>query len=258
MADAARVARWSGTVGGVLPAITLSVSPIWSYPGTQTAGTDVAMWALTHHDRLVVTEVPDTVGVTVWFVLCAAVWTYLHDRLPARSMVPTCFVAGFVGCVTLLLGGFTAFDLLLYRTHAADRTEWTHLSVDEVGVSDTPPLPTRLMSTGELDEAVDLGTRNAGAEITVRLMRFQRMRRSPNRRQSTIGPSSRAGMWPRLAACGPSTDSRAAPPRQGPARLQYACADIVDFLGGQNRDNPAPILLRQAGFYGFCGTPIAS
>jgi len=116
----ARVARWAGTLGFILPALTLVVYPIWSYPGTQTAGTDVAMWATTHHDRLVVTQLLNTVGVTVWFVFGAAVWTYLRDRLPARSALSACFAASFVGCVILLLSGFTAFDLLLYRDHSAE------------------------------------------------------------------------------------------------------------------------------------------
>jgi hypothetical protein len=61
----ARVARWAGTLGFVLPAITLVVYPIWSFPGTQTSGTEVALWATTHHDRLVVTTLLNTVGVTL-------------------------------------------------------------------------------------------------------------------------------------------------------------------------------------------------
>ncbi|OBK87348.1 hypothetical protein [Mycolicibacter sinensis] len=113
--DVARVARWSGTIGFVLPALTLVVYPIWSFPGTQTLATEVTQWAVVHHDRLVVTMLLNTIGVTIWLVFGAAVWTYLRDRLPVRSMLPLCFAAGFVGCVTLLLSGFTAFDLLLYR-----------------------------------------------------------------------------------------------------------------------------------------------
>ena len=116
----ARVARWAGTLGVILPAITLAVYPIWSYPGTQTSGTDVALWAATHHDRLVVTQLLNTVGVTVWFIFGAATWTYLRDRLPATSMLPACFAASFMACVTLLLSGFTAFDLLLCRTHTGE------------------------------------------------------------------------------------------------------------------------------------------
>jgi hypothetical protein len=116
----APVARWAGTFGVVLPAITLVVYPIWSFPGTQTSGTEVALWATTHHDRLVVTMLLNTVGVTLWLIFGAAVWTYLRDRLPAGSTLSPCFASGVIGCVTLLLGGFTAFDLLLYRHHSAE------------------------------------------------------------------------------------------------------------------------------------------
>lgn len=116
----ARIARWAGTVGVVLPAITLVVYPIWSFPGTQTSGSEVARWAATHHDRLIVTMLLNTAGVTLWLVFSAAVWSYLRDRLPARSSLATCFAAGFIGCVTLLLSGFSAFDLLLYRPHSPE------------------------------------------------------------------------------------------------------------------------------------------
>ncbi len=116
----ARVARWAGTVGIVMPAMGLVIYPIWSFPGTQKSGTELALWAATHHDRLVGTMLLNTVGVTLWLIFGAAVWAYLRDRLPARSTLPMCFAAGFTGCVTLLLSGFTAFDLLLYRHHTAE------------------------------------------------------------------------------------------------------------------------------------------
>jgi hypothetical protein len=116
----ARVARWAGTVGIALPAMTLVVYPIWSFPGTQTSGTELTRWATAHHDRLVVTMLFNTVGVTLWLMFGAALWTYLRDRLPARSTLPMCFAAGLIGLVTLLLSGFTAFDVLLYRQHSAE------------------------------------------------------------------------------------------------------------------------------------------
>ncbi|GFG71368.1 hypothetical protein [Mycolicibacter senuensis] len=118
--DAARVARWSGTLGFALPVVTLAVYPIWSFPGTQTLATEVAWWATQHHDRLVVTMLLNTVGVTLWLVFGGAVWTLLRDRLPVRSVLAPCFAAGFIGCVTLLLAGFTAFDILLYRYHSPE------------------------------------------------------------------------------------------------------------------------------------------
>jgi hypothetical protein len=117
---AARVARWAGVAGFALPALTLVAYPIWSFPGTQTPGAEVAGWAATNHDRLIVTMLLNTVGVTLWYVFGAAMYVVLRDRVPARSMLPTCFAGSFFGCVTLLLSGFTAFDLLLYRQHGAD------------------------------------------------------------------------------------------------------------------------------------------
>ncbi|MFW0789904.1 hypothetical protein [Gordonia sp. CPCC 205333] len=118
--SAARVIRWSGVIGFVLPALTLPVYPIWSYPQTETSGIDVAAWATNHHVQLVVTQLLNIVGVTLWFVFGAALWTYLRDRLPARSTLPVCFAASFFGCVILLLSGFTAFNLLLYRQYSAE------------------------------------------------------------------------------------------------------------------------------------------
>jgi hypothetical protein len=118
--DSARVARWAGSFGVILPALTLVVYPIWSVPGTQTSGADVALWATTHHDRLVVMMLLNTAGVLLWFVFGAAVWAYLLDRLPDRSALPTCFAVGLIAYVTLILSGFTAFDLLVYRQHGAE------------------------------------------------------------------------------------------------------------------------------------------
>ncbi|KAA1245375.1 hypothetical protein F0Q45_24230 [Mycobacterium simiae] len=40
--------------------------------------------------------------------------------MPTRSTLPVCFAASFFGCVILLLSGFTAFNLLLYREHTAE------------------------------------------------------------------------------------------------------------------------------------------
>jgi hypothetical protein len=82
--------------------------------------TEVARWATINHDRLIVTMLHNTVGVTLWFVFGAAVYAVLRDRLPTRSMLPMCFAASFFGCVILLLSGFTAFNLLLYRRHSAE------------------------------------------------------------------------------------------------------------------------------------------
>jgi hypothetical protein len=114
------VAGWAGALGVVIPAVAIPIYPIWSCPSTQASGSEIARWAATHHDRLVVTQVLYTVGVGLWFVFGAAVWTYLRHRLPPASTLATCFGAGFVGVVILILSGFTVFDLLLYRPRGAE------------------------------------------------------------------------------------------------------------------------------------------
>jgi hypothetical protein len=118
--SSARVARWAGLLGVYIPAAAIPIYPIWLVPSTQTSGTDIARWASTHHDRLVITQVLYTVGVGLWLVFGAAVWTHLRNRLPAGSPLATGFSAGLVGLVTLILSGFTAFDLLLYRPRSAE------------------------------------------------------------------------------------------------------------------------------------------
>ena len=116
---AARVARWTGVLGILIPTIGLIVYPIWSFPGTRTSGADIASWTAAHHGRLVVTMLFYTIGVTLWLAFGAAVWSFLRDHLPAGSTLATGFGAGLIGYVTLLLAGFTAFELLLYRPPSA-------------------------------------------------------------------------------------------------------------------------------------------
>ncbi len=120
--SAARIARWTGTLGVLIPTAAIGVYPIWLSPNTRASGADVAHWAATHHDRLVVNQVLYTVGVALWLVFGAAVRTQLRSRLPADSMLPTSFIAGMLGLVASILGGFTAFDLLLYREWSAELT----------------------------------------------------------------------------------------------------------------------------------------
>lgn len=115
-----RIAKWAGTLGVGIPAIAIPVYPIWLFPSTPTSGADIAIWASTHHSRLVATQLLYTVGVALWLVFGAAVWTQLRSRTPAGSPLAAGFGVGLVGLSTLILSGFTAFDLLLYRAHSAE------------------------------------------------------------------------------------------------------------------------------------------
>jgi hypothetical protein len=111
----ARVAGWTGVLGIVIPTVGLLVYPIWSFPGTRASGADIASWAAAHHGRLVVMMLLYAIGVTMWLAFGAMLWSYQRERLPAGSTLPIGFGAGLIGYVTLLLAGFTAFNLLVYR-----------------------------------------------------------------------------------------------------------------------------------------------
>jgi hypothetical protein len=115
--DDMRMTRAAGVAGIAVPCLGLALYPIWSFPDTQATGAEVAAWATTHHDRLVAMMATYTVGVTLWLVFGVGVWALLRAAHPVGSVAPACFLGGLIGFVTLLLAGFTAFDLLLYRPH---------------------------------------------------------------------------------------------------------------------------------------------
>jgi hypothetical protein len=56
-----------------------------------------------------------TAAVSLWFVFGAGVWLRLRRASGAESLASACFAFGFVGFVVLLLAGFTAFFVLVYR-----------------------------------------------------------------------------------------------------------------------------------------------
>ena len=118
--SSARVARWAGALGVLIPAVAIPIYPIWFFPSTQASGAEIALWASAHHDRLVVSQLLYTVGVGLWLVFGAAVWTHLRNRLPAGSPLATGFGVGLVGLVTLVLGGFTVFNVQIYRPRSPE------------------------------------------------------------------------------------------------------------------------------------------
>ncbi|MFL0177639.1 hypothetical protein [Mycobacterium sp. SMC-13] len=118
--NSAYVARWAGTLGVLIPAAAIPVYPIWFFPSTQTSGAEIARWASAHHDRLVASQLLYTVGVGLWLVFAGAVWTHLRDRLPAGSPLATGFGVGFASVVTLVLAGFTVFNVQIYRPRSPE------------------------------------------------------------------------------------------------------------------------------------------
>ena len=118
--SSALVARWAGTLGVLIPGVAIPVYPIWLFPSAQASGAEIARWVSAHQDRLVASQLLYTVGVGLWLVFGAAVWVQLRERLPAGSPLAAGFGVGFVSLVTMVLGGFTVFNVQIYRPRSAE------------------------------------------------------------------------------------------------------------------------------------------
>jgi hypothetical protein len=104
-----------GVLGVVLPVIGLLVVPIWTFPGTDDPAEALLAWTAHHQGRLQVLMVLNAGGVTLWLAFAAGLRTRMRVALPATSTLPDLFGAGMAVMVSLLLAGFTAFDVLVYR-----------------------------------------------------------------------------------------------------------------------------------------------
>lgn len=109
---------WAGVVGTVAPVIGLFVLPIWQFPGTASSGTQVRDFVQVHQGPLQWVMVLNTLGVSLWMVFGAAVWSRLHRADAGADPLIACFALGVGGLVTLLLSGFTCFDVLVLRAPA--------------------------------------------------------------------------------------------------------------------------------------------
>lgn len=114
-----RFASWSGILGIAIPSVGVAVYPIWSFPGASSSGPAVAEWVATHHDALQIMMVFYTLGVSLWLAFGAGVWSILKSELEPTALEPSVFAAGLVAFATLLLAGFTAFDILVYRARTS-------------------------------------------------------------------------------------------------------------------------------------------
>ena len=119
----ARTGGLAGIVGIGVPAVGLAVLPIWDFPATADTGARVAAFAAGNRAALQVTMALNTAGVTLWLVFGAAVWVRLRAELPPDSVLPGCVAVGATGFVTLLLAGFTSFDVLVYRHPGAAESQ---------------------------------------------------------------------------------------------------------------------------------------
>ncbi len=98
--------------------IGLFILPIWEFPGTSSSGAQVLDFVRVHHESLQWVMVLNTLGVSLWMVFAATTWSRLRRVSADSDALIACFALGVGALVTLLLAGFTCFDVLVLREPA--------------------------------------------------------------------------------------------------------------------------------------------
>jgi hypothetical protein len=112
----------AGVLGVAVPGAGMAVMPIWRFPATDSSGARISRFVLDHQSALHIVMVLNTVGVSLWLVFGAGVWLRLRRATGADSVLSTSFALGLVGFVTLIMAGFVAFLVLVYRPRSAPDT----------------------------------------------------------------------------------------------------------------------------------------
>jgi hypothetical protein len=107
---------FAAVAGIAVPSGGLLVLPIWRFPGTDSSGADIVRFISDNRASLQTVMTLNTVGVTLWLVFGAALWARLRSTARRDLSLIAIFGAGLIGFITLLLAGFTVFDVLVYRT----------------------------------------------------------------------------------------------------------------------------------------------
>ena len=114
-----RVAALAGLVSIALGAVAGIVDQMWRLPATTSTASAIAAYAHQHRTVLFAAMVLNTTAVVLWLVFGAGVWLQLRPSTREEYLLSACFAIGLVSFVTLLLAGFTAAFILVYRTTEA-------------------------------------------------------------------------------------------------------------------------------------------
>jgi hypothetical protein len=113
---AARAAALAAVTSIAVATIGLVVQPIWTFPDTATSAAALTRFVDDHRTRLQLMTAMYTIAVSLWLVFGLAVWAHLRPSAKgAGRLAGACFAGGVIGFVTLLLAGFTVFDVLVLR-----------------------------------------------------------------------------------------------------------------------------------------------
>jgi hypothetical protein len=109
------LAGFAGILSFALGVAGVIVGRMWAFPGTGATAGEIAGFVDAHRSALLADMVLTTAAVWLWLVFGAGVWLRLRKAAGSESFLPTSFLAGLVGFVTLLLAGFACFIVLVYR-----------------------------------------------------------------------------------------------------------------------------------------------
>jgi hypothetical protein len=110
-----RLAGAAGVLGCALGVAGSLVVDILDVPATTASAAEIVESVDQDRTALLVGMLLNTAAVSLWSVFGAGVWLRLRRASGPESLASACFPFGFVGFVTLLLAGFTAFFVLAYR-----------------------------------------------------------------------------------------------------------------------------------------------
>jgi hypothetical protein len=110
----ARLAGAAGLLGCALGVGGSVVVDILHAPTTTSSAAEIVE-SVEDRTAMLVGMLLNTAAVSLWLVFGAGVWLRLRRVTGPDSLGSACFAFGFVGFVTLLLAGFTAFFVLVYR-----------------------------------------------------------------------------------------------------------------------------------------------
>jgi hypothetical protein len=112
-----RVLSLVGILGFAVPALgSVLLAPTWIFPTTDASATEVLAFVTERRSGLSVGVLLNAFGVTLWGLFGFGVWSRLRDR----GAVGLFMLAGFAWLVPLLLAGFAAFLVLVYRAPALE------------------------------------------------------------------------------------------------------------------------------------------
>jgi hypothetical protein len=117
--SAIKLAGLAGVVSAALGVAGVIVDQMWTFPATGAAAAEIASFVGAHRSALLVAMTPSTAAVGLWLIFGVGVWRLMRETASSESFLPVCFLVGLASFATLLLAGFAAFLVLVFRAPEA-------------------------------------------------------------------------------------------------------------------------------------------